>query len=88
LRDQKCSEGAGIFVTHGSIRFDRPRPQRLRIFHPLINPGGGKARSNMRQAWANIAFVCFRIDNVATLARILAVEKLPAQFNLALRITA
>src|SRR5690242_10381838 len=84
LRDQKRGESIGIFVAHGAVRFGGSRTQSLWIFHPLVDPGRGQARTDLSQGRTDISLVCFGVDDVASLARVLAIEKLLAEFHLAL----
>src|SRR5579862_6727845 len=84
LRDQECRQSARIFVSHAAVRLYGPRTQSLWIFHPLVDPRGGKPRANVGQRGTDVPFVCLGIEDVASLAGILAIEQLAAEFHLSL----
>src|SRR6266700_8372584 len=84
LGDQECGQSLGVFITHGAVRFDGTRTQRLRIFHPLVNPSSREARTNLRERGSHVALVGLAIDNVASLTGIFAVEELLPELDLTL----
>src|ERR1035441_7718721 len=88
LRHQECGQSAGIFVVHVAVRFDGAGPHRLRVFQPVVNPRGRKARAYLRERWSDVAFVYLGVDDVARLAGILGIEKLFPLFHLSRWITA
>src|SRR5208282_258808 len=76
LRHQECGQSAGIFVVHVAVWFDGAGPHGLRVLQPLVNPRRIQAQAYLRERWSDVAFVDLGIDDVATLAGILGIEKL------------
>src|SRR3989442_1621879 len=70
LRHQESRERARILVIDVLVRLNIARPQRLRIFQVMENPGWAQFRPNLRERRAHVTFIALRIDNVAGLAGI------------------
>ena len=87
-RHQECGQSAGIFVAHVAVRLGGTGAHRLRIFQPVVNPGGVQARAYLRQRRSDVALVHFGIDDVARLAGILGIEKLLSLLDLGERVSA
>src|ERR1039458_1448388 len=88
LRHQECGQRAGIFVAHAAVRLDDAGPHGLRVLQPVVNPRGIQARADLCERGSDVAFVDLGIDDVASLAGILGIEKLFPLLHLCGRIAA